>query len=167
MVQRPGKDLTGFIRQKEMTMSNSYIRTPEAISFQTIREKDYTLSSSQYMDLIMPNKNFKFVRDFLSRPLKRSDLGNEVGSINYIDKSPYHFLRTKALQAHSYLPDITSETAVPLMPRAFIQQSLKEGDLLISKDSNIGEIVILDKDYPDFMTSGAIYRLPEIGRAHV
>lgn len=139
---------------------NSYIRTPESISFKTIEEKDFTLSSSQYMDLIMPNKNFKFVRDFLSRPLRRTDLGNEIGSINYISKSSFYFLRTKALQPHTYLPEITPETAIPIMPQAFIKQSLKEGDLLISKDSNIGEIIILDKDYENFMTSGAIYKLP-------
>ena len=127
-------------------MSNSYIKIPESISFNSIEEKDFTLSSSQYMDLIMPNKNFKFVRDFLSRPLKRADLGNEIGSINYIGNSPFHFLRTKALQPHTYLPEITSETAIPIIPKAFIKQNLKQGDLLISKDSNIGEVVILEKN---------------------
>jgi type I restriction enzyme S subunit len=35
----------------------------------------------------------------------------------------------------------------------------KQGDLLISKDSNIGEIVILDKDYPKYAFR-AIYKLP-------
>jgi type I restriction enzyme S subunit len=141
-------------------MSNRYIKTPEAISYNTVEKRNYTLSSSQYMDLVMPNKNFKFVKDFLLRPLKRTDLGIEVGSINYIDQSPFYFLRTKALQPHSYLPTITAETALPIMPKAFIRQNLREGDLIISKDSNIGEIVILDKDYPNFMTSGAIYKLP-------
>lgn len=38
--------------------------------------------------------------------------------------------------------------------------NLKAGDLIISKDSNIGEIVILDKDYPNVMLSGALYKLP-------
>lgn len=141
-------------------MSSSYIRIPESISFKTIEEKDFTLSSSQYMDLIMPNKNFKFVRDFLARPLRRTDLGNEIGSINYINNSPFYFLRTKTLQSHSYLPEINSETTTPIMPQAFINANLKEGDLLISKDSNIGEIIILDKDYPNYMPSGAIYKLP-------
>ncbi len=32
--------------------------------------------------------------------------------------------------------------------------------MIISKDSNIGEIVILDKDYPNYMLSGALYKLP-------
>ncbi len=139
-------------------MSNKYIQTPESISFNCIANKKFTLSSSQYMDLIMPNDNYMFVKDFLSRKLRRSDLGNEVGAINYIKESPYYFLRTKALQSHSFLPDITS--AIPIMPKVFVNQNLKEGDLLISKDSNIGEIVILDKDYRNFMTSSAIYKLP-------
>ena len=141
-------------------MNNKYIQTPESISFETISEKEFTLSSSQYMDLILPNKNYKFVGDFLSRPLKRVDLGNEIGSINYIKESPFYFLRTKALQELSFLPEITSESALPVMPNAFVNQNLKEGDILISKDSNIGEVVILDKDYPNYMTSSAIYKLP-------
>ena len=38
--------------------------------------------------------------------------------------------------------------------------SLKEGDILISKDSNIGETIVLDRDYPKYMISAGIYRLP-------
>lgn len=67
-------------------MSNSYVKTPTAISFSDIVEKEFTLSSSQYMDLVMPNENFLYVKDFLSRPLQRKDLGVEVGSLNYIGK---------------------------------------------------------------------------------
>lgn len=141
-------------------MSNVYIKIPKSISFNSIVEKDYTLSSSQYMDLIMPNENYVFVKDFLSRKLQRTDLGVEVGSLNYIGQSTHYFIRTKALQSHSFLPEITSETALPIMPSCFVKMNLKKGDILISKDSNIGEIVILDKDYPNFMLSGAIYRLP-------
>jgi hypothetical protein len=141
-------------------MQNSYIKTPKSINFKNIEEKCFALSSSLYMDLIMSNKNYKLVSDFLSRPLKKSDLGIEVGRINYIYKSPYYFLRTKALQPHSFLPEITAESSKPVMPSAFVNSNLKEGDLLISKDSNIGEIIILDKDYPNFMTSSAIYKLP-------
>ena len=101
-----------------------------------------------------------FVRNFLKRNLQRSDLGKEVGSINYIEKSHKYFLRTKALQKHTFLPEISSETAKPIYPKVFNQMDLKEGDIIISKDSNIGEIVILDKDYPDYMLSGALYKLP-------
>lgn len=38
--------------------------------------------------------------------------------------------------------------------------NLVENDIIISKDSNIGEVIMLDKDYPNTMLSGALYRLP-------
>ncbi|MGF7409180.1 hypothetical protein [Providencia alcalifaciens] len=141
-------------------MKNNYIKTPKTISFSQIVEKEYTLSSSQYMNLVIPNKNLISVRDFLSRSLQRKDLGIEVGSLNYIEKSNYYFLRTKSLQQHAFLPEITSETALPILPNCFINMNLRKGDLIISKDSNIGEIIILDKDYPNYMLSGALYKLP-------
>lgn len=137
-----------------------YIYTPNSISFEDIKNKEFNLSSSQYKKLVMPNTNFLFVRDFLSRKLNRKDLGVEVGSLSYIDKSPYKFIRTKALQSYFYLPEINDDTTLSILPADFIHMNLKKGDLLISKDGNIGEIVILDKDYPNFMLSGAIYKLP-------
>lgn len=139
---------------------SKYIHTPCSIKWQDVIMHDFSLSSSQYASFVMPNKNCKNVGEFLARPLRRKDLGVEVGSLNYIDRSPYSFIRTKALQEHSFLPDLNKETILPIMPSEFVQMNLKEGDLLISKDSNIGEIVILDKDYPNCMLSGAIYRLP-------
>lgn len=137
-----------------------YIHTPTSITWNDLVSKDYSLSSSQYVNLVLPNKNFRLVKDFLSRPLNRMDLGLEVGSLSYIDKSPCSFIRTKALQEHSFLPDLNGENALPILPSEFVQMNLKKGDLLISKDSNIGEIAILDKDYPNYMLSGAIYKLP-------
>lgn len=141
-------------------MSNSYIKIPLSISYKDITRGHLSFSASQYRKLELPNRNFRLVKDFLSRPLRRSDLGIEVGSLNYIGQSTHYFLRTKALQEHSFLPDITEETAPPIMPHSFVQMNLKKGDLIISKDSNIGEIVILDKDYSNMMLSGALYKLP-------
>lgn len=141
-------------------MNNKYVKTPAIVSFSSIEKKDYSLSSSLFMELTIPNNNFLYVRDFLNRPLKRKDLGVEVGSLNYIGQSTHYFLRTKALQSHTFLPEITSETALPIMPSLFVKMNLKEGDLIISKDSNIGEIAILDTDYPNYMLSGALYKLP-------
>lgn len=137
-----------------------YIHTPTSITLNDVVNKDYSLSSSQYVSLVLPNENYRLVKEFLSRSLNRKDLGIEVGSLSYIDNSQYRFIRTKALQEHSFLPDLNGETALPILPSEFVQMNLKEGDLLISKDSNIGEVVILDKDYPNHMLSGAIYKLP-------
>lgn len=141
-------------------MMSDYIHTPKTISYNDILNRNFSLSSSQYKIFEINNKNCILVRDFLMRNLNRKDLGIEVGSMNYIDKSTHYFLRTKALQSHSYLPEISKETSLPIMPDSFIKMNLKAGDLIISKDSNIGEIVILDKDYPNYMLSGALYKLP-------
>jgi len=141
---------------------SKYITIPETITFNEIANKNYSLSAPQYKTLLIKNPNCLFVRDFLERDLQRTDLGNEVGALNYIGKSSKYFLRTKALQKYSFLPEINSETTKPIYPRVFKQMNLKEGDLIISKDSNIGEIVILDKDYPNHMLQSALYRLPVI-----
>ncbi|MDO9740487.1 hypothetical protein Q7320_02650 [Glaesserella parasuis] len=140
-------------------MSN-YIHTPKTISYNDIVKRDFSLSSSRHKKFEIANQNCKLVKEFSTRTLSRKDLGVEVGSANYIGQSSHYFLRTKALQDHSYLLEITPETVLPIMPSSFVKMNLKAGDLIISKDSNIGEIVILDKDYPNVMLSGALYKLP-------
>jgi len=137
-----------------------YTSVPKEISSTEILSNTLSFSSAQYKRVIIPNANCVTVRDFLSRDLTNADLGSEVGSVNYIEQSPNFFFRTKGLQEHSLLPDINSESLTPVNPKAFINQNLKEGDIIISKDSNIGEIIILDKDYSDWMLSGALYKLP-------
>lgn len=137
-----------------------YSVIPKEITSTEIAQNGFSFSSAQYRRVIIPNQNCIRVRDFLSRDLRRSDLGFEVGSINYIGQSPKLFFRTKGLQSHSLLPEINSESLTPVNPKAFVNQDLKAGDLIISKDSNIGEIMILDEDYPNWMLSGALYKLP-------
>jgi type I restriction enzyme S subunit len=137
-----------------------YVDVPKEVSFEQLRKNGSSFSSAQYKSIILPNSSFIYVRDFLTRELTFDDLGNEIGSLNYVDKSPKYFVRTKSLQSHSFIPDVTSESVIPMNPKVFIDQNLKEGDIIISKDSNIGEVVILDKDYPNWMFSGALYRLP-------
>jgi hypothetical protein len=139
---------------------SKYIKVPETITINKIEQNNFSLSAPQYKTLLINNSNVLSVRNFLERDLKRSDLGIEVGSSNYIDKSNKYFLRTKALQKHTFLPEINKRTAKSIYPKVFKSMNLKEGDLIISKDSNIGEIIILDKDYPDYMLSGALYKLP-------
>ena len=139
---------------------NRYVKSPDVITFQDCVNKNYNLSASLFTKLIMKNTNCLKVSDFLTKKLSIKDLGSEIGSTSYIDKSTYFFMRTKALQKNSFIPEITSESVLPMKPKDFIKMNLKKGDLIISKDSNIGEAAILEKDYPDFMLSGAIYKLP-------
>ena len=129
-------------------------------TFKSIKEKDCLLSSSLYKQINVANENCLSLRSLLSRELSRNDLGKEVGSINYVNGSNFFFTKTKALQAFSFLPILNSESTESIMPQAFINHNLKAGDIILSKDSNIGETVILDKDYPNYMLSGALYKLP-------
>lgn len=141
-------------------MKRKYIETPIFTTINDIFERNFTLSATQYKSLQIKNKNVHSLKHFLSRELQRNDLGNEVGSECYVEESSYYFIKTKALQEESYLLDITKDSFQPISPQNFKDMDLKAGDLLISKDSNVGEIVILDKDYPNTMLCGGIYKLP-------
>lgn len=141
-------------------MNINYIETPIFTTIEDIIKKDCTLSATQYKTLQIKNKNLHPLSSFLDRELQRNDLGNEVGSECYTDNSPFRFIKTKALQKESYLLDITNEAIQCITPQNFKDMKLKTGDLLISKDSNVGEIIILDKDYPNTMLCGGIYKLP-------
>lgn len=141
-------------------MSKTYIDIPTYTTYNDIINKDYTLSATQYKSFNINNKNIKPLSSFLDRELKRSDLGSEVGSECYVENSQFLFIKTKALQPESYLLDETKESIQNITPHKYVEMKLEQGDLLISKDSNVGEIVILDKDYPNAMLCGGIYRLP-------
>lgn len=141
-------------------MYKNYIDIPLYTTFNEIQNKGYTLSATQYKSFDIKNKNIKPLSYFLCRDLIRSDLGNEVGSECYVDSSEYMFIKNKALQPESYLLDITKDSIQNITPQSYIPSKLKKGDILISKDSNVGEIIILDKDYPNAMLCGGIFRLP-------
>lgn len=133
---------------------------PIITKYQSMIGSNFQLSPSLHKTFASSDTKLKTIDEFLSRKLKRKDLGVEVGSINYVQNSPYYFIRTKALQSYTFLPEFSDESVVSIHPKSFKNYNFKEGDLIISKDSNIGEVVILDKDYPSYMPSGAIYRLP-------
>lgn len=143
-----------------------YVRVPTEISIKDLVSKSHSFSAAQYKGIRIKNKNKAFLRDLLDRPLKPSDKGMEVGSQSYITHSPFQFIRTKGLQPESFLPSFSPESVVPILPTSFKNMSLKEGDILISKDSNIGEVIILDRDYPKYMISAGIYRLPLTKHKH-
>ena len=141
-------------------MSRSYIDIPSYTFFEDIIAKKYSLSASQYKIFNIANKNQKSVAEFLERGICRGDLGIEVGSNNYVEKSPYVFIKTKALQKEHFILDESRDSFEFVLPQVFYDMKFKKGDVLISKDSNVGEVVILDKDYPKAMVCSGIYRLP-------
>jgi len=129
-------------------------------NYKSIINNNFVLSVKMLQTLVIKNKNTFFVKELLDRKLESYDNGYEVGSLNYIQNSNYYFIRARALQENSFLPNLDNETTITIRPQVFENYDLKEGDILISKDSNIGETVILDKDYPNHTICGALYRLP-------
>jgi len=132
----------------------------QSVSYKDIIKNKYNMAPHQLKILSFRNTNSSIIKNVLSRNIKKADNGTEVGTSNYISKSPYFVLRAKCLQENSFIPLITEESCIPIMPKTFIDYNLKEGDIIISKDSNIGETAIIDKDYPNYMLSGALYKLP-------
>lgn len=141
-------------------MNKQYIEIPKSVSLKEIKAKNYSFSATQYKTFCVANKNLLYVRDFLSRDLERTDLGSEVGSEAYVEQAPCYFLKTKALQPETFLVDTNKEAIVSISPKNFIKMDLEKGDIIISKDSNVGEIAYIHKDLPNTMLCGGIYKLP-------
>jgi hypothetical protein len=123
--------------------------------YKDLREKG--ISSHSHKTVLFKNKNIKSIQELL---LKKPLNGQEVGSFSYTSKSKFYFIRTKALQSNYFLPILNDiQCAVPIFPSAFKDFNLRKGDILISKDANIGESGYLDEDLPNFMISGGLVKL--------
>lgn len=130
-------------------------------TYHDIIEHQYNLSPHQLGLLAYSNPNVFPLRSLLSHELTARDNGTDIGSDNYLRASDYIFIKAKAASSESYTIDLTSPESFEFMNRhAFKPQELKAGDILISKDSNIGECCILDRDYPRGMLASAFYKLP-------
>lgn len=136
----------------------SYIKSVNEASYEEVLEKDFVLAPSSLNYVDIKNKNVKTLKSLISS----KDKGREVGSFAYIPKSNKFFIRTKALNKNSWIIYTKGEEAIiPISPLYFKKYSLDVGDILISKDSNIGECVIIsnDKYKGDYMISGGLIRL--------
>lgn len=134
----------------------TFIKVPEKINFKDLTSNK-SLSPLNYKGLIVKNKNKIKLRELILEPIVN---GTEVGSDQYIQKSNKFFIRTKAVQNESFLlKEKEHVTIVPIRPQSFENQDLRQGDILILKDSNIGEVALLDKDYPNHMLSGGFRKL--------
>jgi type I restriction enzyme S subunit len=118
-----------------------------------------------YRRVEIPNKKTKTVGELLSG----WDKGSDPGSLFYLQRSNHYLIRTKALQDHSTLIYPKGDAITPLNRRAFNSPNLSDGDILLSKDSNIGECAMVDGDrWKNHAISGGIVRLnPRIDRFYL
>ena len=142
-----------------------YLRIPTAVTLAQIYDREASFSPGMYRRVIIPAQKTKPVADLLlsNNPFDR---GAEPGSMWYMKRSRHAFIRTKALQGYSYLIYPKGDAVVPINPRAFNHPNLCDGDILMSKDSNVGECAVVDGDgWKNHMFSGGIVRLhPAIDR---
>jgi hypothetical protein len=129
---------------------------PQKVNILEILKNKTSLSPQNYKKVIWGSTITSPLSDFVQGDLIK---GEEVGSDSYISKSHKFFIRNKALQPHSFIFDFVGGSVMPILPNRFIDLNLKEGDIIISKDSNIGEVIILDKDYPNHMLSGGLIKI--------
>ena len=136
-----------------------YLRVPREVSLGEVRDREAVWSPSMFRRVIIPNANVKRVRDLLvsSGPF---DKGTEPGSMHYLRRSTHFFIRTKALQDHSCLLYPKGDAITPISPKVFQDPLLVDGDILMSKDSNVGECAMVDGDrWRNHMFSGGVVRL--------
>lgn len=143
-----------------------YLNIPREVSSHDIRANGFSFSPGMYRRIEIPNSNTKVVRDLLNQS-QPFDRGTEPGSLFYMSRSPYAFIRTKALQEHSTLLYPKGGSIVPLNPRGikdWSQFDLQDGDLLMAKDSNVGECVLVDGDgWENHAWSNGVVRLHPTG----
>lgn len=122
-------------------------------------------SAGMYQRVSIPAAQTKPISDLL----EQYDKGSDPGSLYYLPQSTHYLIRTKALQEHSTLIYPKGDAITPLNPRAFTDLHLTDGDILLSKDSNVGECAMVDGHrWHNHTLSGGIVRLrPNIDRFYM
>ena len=120
-------------------------QVPEEINYKEIIRNGYSLSPIMYKKIQISNRTVKKLKDLLVEGNEYKK-GNEPGSQWYMKSSDKYLIRTKALQDFSYLIYPKGDSLVPLNPKRWLEFELKHGDILLSKDSNIGETAIVNGD---------------------
>ena len=142
-----------------------HLCVPREINLADLKAKNASWSAGMYRRVEIPTSHTRRVRELISGYNK----GSDPGSMYYLEKSTHHFIRTKSLQAHSYLISSKGGAITPINPRVFENMALADGDILLSKDSNVGECAMVDgDDWRNHTLSGGIVRLrPSINRHYL
>jgi type I restriction enzyme S subunit len=126
---------------------------PKTINYNDlVGHKNKSLSSKDYMDIEV-NSKYKYLDYFIVS----SVVGKEVGAFNYMDISKTKFIRTKCFHENSILLNMDKDIAIN--PLSFRKFNLSKGDILIVKDSNVGEVCYVHEDLPNHAISSGIVKI--------
>jgi type I restriction enzyme S subunit len=130
-----------------------FANVPITISYKDlVSHRTNSLSSSDYLT-IQVNSKFEYLKDLITTPI----YGKEVGGFNYMESSKFKFIRTKCLQATSILLNL--DEAIGINPKNFRNFNLQKHDILLVKDSNIGEVCYIHEDLPHYTISSGVVKL--------
>jgi len=140
-----------------------YLCVPREVTLADLKAKESSWSAGMYQRVEIPTSKTRFVRELLHG----YDKGGDPGSLHYLRHSTHYFIRTKALQSHSYLISSKGDAITPISPRVFKDMALSDGDILLSKDSNVGECAMVDGDsWRNHTLSGGVVRLRPLVNRH-
>lgn len=135
----------------------AYLELPQNVNFKEISKNKF-LSPRTYKILKVKNRRLIPLLEFLDTP--EPIRGSEIGSSAYVQKSPYKFMRTQAVNDSyfSLVEDI--ESLVPCK-RVDFQQAYKNdeknlirtGDLFYVKGGNVGAVAISTENINSIFSS--------------
>src|SRR5664279_2122867 len=112
MVAWSGKDPTRPISQGKLM---KHLRVPRQITLADLKTKDASWSAGMYRRVEIPTSHTRRIAELIAG----YDKGSDPGSMYYLEKSTHYFIRTKSLQANSYLISPRGGAITPLNPRVF------------------------------------------------
>ena len=125
------------------------------VNYNDIINNKYKLSPNNYSKIKIKSNNYHQLRELVDSV----DKGVEIGSNNYIEKSEFKFIRTSAISSDKYSIVVDDNSVIDINPNSFVNFGLRLDDILICKDSNVGEVVKLNKNLPNYMFCSGINRL--------
>lgn len=125
------------------------------ININDLKKNNFKLAASNYQKV---NVNLTKLEE-ITKYIDRIEKGVEVGSQEYVDNSEFKFLRTAAFNEKAFSLKIDHNSLIDITPKAFVDNYLKKDDILICKDSNVGEVSILNEDMNKTMYSSGINKI--------
>ena len=99
-----------------------YLQIPHEITLSDLKAKGASWSSGMYRRIQIPTSRTRSIREIVTG----YDKGSDPGSMYYMQKSTHYFIRTKSLQAHSYLISSKGGAITPINPRVFEDMALAQ-----------------------------------------